>query len=282
MHARELVDLACAVSARGTLLVRQSQPLPALGLEEYWVASKCRLDRWTQRLRQLGEIQPAATPRPTPIGLRAAIEEILTGEVLTRVWAAVACAHDRLHGGDDAEPIARSVLIGHLEARHRVLMLLVSGRHLEADEALRLDHLRRRVERWTDMLIGYLAEFHEVCEFAFDQVRAVDFARDLRVQGELRGGRHTWSLVQASLRAAFGRGLVSWSPNSDLNSRIAAGILSCFPAEVFDSTGLPRSLWSLRLSQAATDAQGMIGQLLALDRASAAPQRSLRPRRSGR
>lgn len=280
MHARELVDLACVLSAHGRLLVSRTEPLAARGLEEYWVASKCRLDRWTERLRQLGE-QIAPPEGGLALSVRAVIEEVLTGEVLTRVWTAVACAHDRRQRCDEAEPVARSVLIGHLEARHRVLMLLVSSRHVKAEEALQLEYLRRRVERWTDMLVGYLAPTENVGEFAFDPIRAADFARDLRAQGELRGGRHTWSLVQASMRSAFVGDLVPWSPNSDLNTRVASGILSCFPAEVFDSTGLPRSLWSLRLSQAAGDAQGMIAQLLAPEKLPTAPRRIMRPKRLG-
>jgi hypothetical protein len=261
MHARELVDLACVLSAHGSVVIRQAGPFARSGLEEYWIASKCRLDRWSHRLSRPSPSQ-AGGPRPGPAPAAALLEEVLTGEVLTRVWAAVACAHDRLQGCDDAEPVARSVLIGHLEARHRVLTLLVSATQLRAEEAIRLDCLRRRVERWTDMLIGYLTQLNEVREFAFDPDRAADFAQDLREQGKLPGGRHVWSLIQGSLQAAFSRGLTAWSPNADLNARIAGGILSCFPAEVFDSTGLPRSLWSLRLVQTASDAQGMISQLL--------------------
>lgn len=281
MHARELVDLACVLAAHGSVLVRQPGPLAQAGLEEYWISAKCRLDRWSHRLsRPESATLPEAGSPPDPTS--AVVEEVLTGEVLTRVWAAVACAHDRVQGCDDAEPIARSVLIGHLEARHRVLTLLVSATQVQAEEGLRLDCLRRRVERWTDMLIGYLSRFDEVREFAFEPDRAADFAQDLRDQGQLPGGRHVWSLLQGSLQAAFSRDLSPWSPNADLNARIAGGILSCFPAEVFDSTGLPRSLWSLRLAKSATDAQGMISELLSLDSHPAAIlNRAVRPRRFG-
>lgn len=259
MHARELVDLACVLSAHGSVLVRQPGPLARTGLDEYWIASKSRLDRWSHRLRRSDDGKVGAALGPTPTAL---LEEVLTGEVLTRVWAAVVCAHDALQGCDDAEPVARSVLIGHLEARHRVLTLLVSAPQVHAEEAIRLDCLRRRVERWTDMLIGYLNQRDEVSEFAFDPERAADFAQDLHEQGQQPGGRHVWSLLQGSLQAAFSRDLAPWSPNADLNARIAGGVLSCFPAEAFDSTGLPRSLWSLRLAKTASDAQGMIGELL--------------------
>ena len=56
------------------------------------------------------------------------------------------------------------------------------------------------------------------------------------------------------------------SPNAELNARIAASILACFPAELFDSTGLLRSLWLMRLTNVAEDTQGMIDELFKSER----------------
>jgi hypothetical protein len=134
-----------------------------------------------------------------------------------------------------------------------------------------LNHLRRRTERWTDLLVGYLAELDKTSEFAFEPARARDFARDLRFQSSCPGGRHAWPLVLSSLRAAFRHGLTAGSPNGDLNAGIASAILSCFPAELFDSTGQFRSLWLLRLANATADAQGMIDELLSPEPASLPP-----------
>ena len=61
------------------------------------------------------------------------LEEILSGEVLTRVWTAVLCLDDRQHGGTEFESLARSIMIGHMEARHRVLLLLVRGPGIDAE-----------------------------------------------------------------------------------------------------------------------------------------------------
>jgi hypothetical protein len=52
------------------------------------------------------------------------------------------------------------------------------------------------------------------------------------------------------------------SPNEDLNAKIASAILSCFPSDLFDSTGLFRSLWLLRMSNVTSDVQGMIDTLV--------------------
>ncbi len=268
MHARELVELASIVSAHGPALIRSGERIPVDSIEQYWTSSKVRLDRWAWRLKSfVGKAETDARRRqsqwPAVCGV---LEEILTGEMLTRVWTAVLCAYDRRRGTDEVEPVARSVFIGHMEARHRVLSLMVRGPGIDAEAAVKLNRLRRRAERWTDLLVGNLQSLHDVSEFAFDPQRSKDFAEDMQYRGRLKGGRHVWPLIQASLRAAFHEGLGSESPNADLNARIAAGVLSCFPPEVFDSTGLMRSLWLMRLTSAAEDTQGMIDALLAPER----------------
>jgi len=250
MHARELVELAAIVSAHGAVLIRGTRRLSSSGVQQYWTESKCRLDRWFRSLRTFAHEAATAGSdggRGQWPFIRSVLEEIITGEMLTRVWATVLCACDRQQGTLEAEPIARSIMIGHLEARHRVLMLLVRGPGVDAEAAVRLNHLRRRTERWTDLLVGYLAELDATAEFAFEPSRAQDFARDLRFQSSRPGGRHAWPLVLSSLRAGYRQGLSAVSPNADLNARIATAILACFPPELFDSPGQFRSLWLLRL-----------------------------------
>lgn len=265
MHTYELLELAALVSVHGPVLVRNSPPIPPQSVERYWVASKSRLDRWGRTLKTLSATdhsKQAGSHDAVSLSVRGVLEEILTGEVLTRLWTAAMCAYDRRRGTDVAEPVVRSVLIGHLEARHRVLTLLVRGPAVSAEQAVRLNQLRRRTERWTDMLLASLAEWVDVGEFAFDPARTKDFAEDLTFQASMKGGQHAWPLVIASLRAAFRQGLCPTCPNFDLNAQIGEAILSAFSTELFDSTGLVQSLWMARLSSVANDAQGMVAELL--------------------
>ena len=265
MHARELVELASILSAQGPTLIRGTPQLSNHGAQQYWTASKCRLDRWARNLKSFtagtAQLDAAAVRLQWPL-VRGVLEEILTGEVLTRVWTAVLCLYDRQHGGNEFESLARSIMIGHLEARHRVLLLLVRGPGVDAEGAVKLNHLRRRAERWTDLLVGHLARYGDVAEFAVDVARALEFSRDLDFQTDQEGGRQAWPLLQASLRAAFRRGLATVSPNEDLNVQIASAILSSFPADLFDSTGLFRSLWLHRMSNVTSDVEGMIESLV--------------------
>jgi hypothetical protein len=291
MHARELVDLAAVVAVHAPALIRAARNIPEESVEAYWVASKCRLDRWGQTLKRLtnalavgdGEKEegvgshlceapsgPFRQMRPDPFFspadrrlFRGVLEEILASEVLTRIWTAAMCAYDGARDTDAMEPVARSVLIGHMEARHRVLTLLVSRTGLTAEEAIQLNALRSRTERWADALVGHLASEYDVAQFAVEPDRARDFAEDLAHQRGQQGGRFAWPLLLASLRAAFRQSLSAESPNPDLNAQIAASLLACFPAEVFDGTGQVVSAWLLRISHVAGEAEGMLEELLA-------------------
>lgn len=263
MHARELVELAGVVAAHGPVLVRNGWLMPDRSVEEYWVASKSRLDRWGRALKQIwnqaGEKALSAAVQTTTV--RGVVEEILSGEVLTRVWAAVACAHDRTLGASVAEPIARGVLIGHREARFRAMTLLLEGSVVSAELAVKLNRLLRHADRWTDMLVGYLMGLDDVAEFAADPDRAREFAEDICCRGSLPGGCHAWPLIQASLRSAFGASLGPPSPNGDLNSRIAQSILGCFPPGLVEDCGRFGTLWLDRLADTAEHAEGLLEKL---------------------
>ena len=282
MHSRELVELAALASAHGLALIRSGDAsLPIDGLGEYWSASKCRQDRWRRALKTAGrpaaDVSPlerlthASADGPAPESaaegsLKAVLEEILLSEVLSRVWAALLFAFDERHGKTENAPVAESVLAGHAEARNGALTRLVQGPGVSSREALALNQLRRRAERWTDLLVGHICLEHDASRFAANPETALEFASDLRHQRAWSADSQAWPLVLASLRAAFRQGLSAPSPNGDLNRRIAAGVLACLPPELFDATGLVQSLWMTRITRAADDAEGLISDMFAPER----------------
>jgi hypothetical protein len=262
MHARELIDLAAVVAAHAPALIRAAGDIPEESTEAYWVASKCRLDHWSRALKRFSGGEALSSPAGRRL-FRGVLEEILASEVLTRVWTAAMCVYDRARRADTMEPVARSILIGHMEARHRVLTVLVSRNGLSAEEAIQLNALRDRTERWADVLVGYLASEYDVSQLAVDPERARDFADDFAHQRHQRGGRYAWPLLLASLRSAFQQSFAAESPAPELNTQVAASILACFPAEVFDGTGQIVSAWLLRISHVTSEAEGMVESLLA-------------------
>ena len=173
-------------------------------------------------------------------------------ELLTRLWTAAAAAYDAARNDQELSPVARNIFAGHLDARRRLLALLADGRVILLPEAVKLNHLRRRVERWTDMLLAHLAPLIDIEEFAFEPDRARDFAEDLDHESAHAEHRFTSQLVLVSLRASFADGLSDRSPNADLNRRIGAAILGALPRRDSDSTSLVKSLWLQRIISTAS------------------------------
>ncbi|MGH7136989.1 MAG: hypothetical protein ACREHD_14710, partial [Pirellulales bacterium] len=167
------------------------------------------------------------------------------------------------------------------------------------------NRLRCRAERWNDMFIGCLSstedilerrrgadadggpDGHDACqprtpiamEFAFDADLAAEFFDDFHARSAESDRGIGWSVVMASLKAAARAGARGKSPSQDLNQQIGAAILGCFGGEAFDSLGLPRSLWAVRMLHSADSARGLIEQLFASDRPQPPPGRDFIIRR---
>lgn len=240
LNARDLVELAALLSQHGPVIIAGDFELAPDALEQYWVASKCRLDRWLRALQP--RVVEHNLPQNRHAVLPGVVEEIFTTEVLTRVWTAILAARGKRHDQSDGEMIARSVMISHMEARNRALKLLLHGTHFNPEQAVELNRLRRRSERWSDVLVGRLLQTAEVGVYAVDSERAREFALDMHYQAGLISERQVWGLLMASLRAAFRQSMQDPSPNADLNERVAAGILSGLGPQLYDDTGQFHSL----------------------------------------
>lgn len=267
MQPHQMVEVAALLAGQAAVLLRLGLRVSESSLEQYWVTSKCRLDRWGRTLKEYTRrMQEPAAPRVLLWdAAQPVLEEILASEALTRVWTAIGCGLDVQRGESEVGPVVRNIYVGHLEARNRVLNLMLHGRGFGVEPAVALNRLRHRIERWIDLLLGYVHPACDARDFAFDAGRMLEFADDIQHEQLSPGGHFAWQVVVASLRTTFGRSLVCEPANGDLNQRIAAAILSALDAEVFDSTGVFKSLWLLRMSNVAKDTQGMIDSLLADD-----------------
>lgn len=267
MHVREHVQLAAYLALNAPNYFRDQGVILSNGLEPYWVASKCRLDRWGIRLKTHAQLVSTGKRDDMPRywnAVRPVFEEILVGDVLTRVWMSLSSAHDRITRRNVAEPIARSVFLGHMEARNRALTLLLSGKGLDASLMVPLNRLRRRCERWTDMLLGHIAADTDVNNFGYDQDRVREFGSDIRGQRRKLDRHAKWILLLESALDAFAD-LNPEPANGDLNQRIADTMMGCLGSALFDREGLRQPMWISRIMHMTEDTQALVDQLLSSD-----------------
>lgn len=278
MHVRDLIEVAVRVVQHAREIVIRPSDEMTPDMESYWSVSSCRFSRWGTSIKQLSA-QPNAdlatdTTNAVPDGqreiARATLEEIFLSEPLTRVWTAILVARDRCQGRDTSEPVVRSILDKHTEMSHRALKLIASRNALDWKSAVVLNRLRRRTERWGDVLIARLSELSgsdldlDITQFAYDCDRAKDFAEDFSEASNPKAHDTAWKLAIESLRSGISKRRNPASPNADLNYQIAWNVVSCFDSNTFDATGPFRSLWLHRLENHTSEAQGLVDEYLSL------------------
>jgi len=289
MHGRQLVQVAGWAAAHGEYLIQADSPLPESALQQYWLASKCRIQRWTEVLRRHGRLEADPphnfTPEENPLNdlersggfpakgkvalsrgrLIATLEEILLSELLSRVWAALLVGYDQHHGGQEASPLARSILQDHLELRSRLLHLLLQPDEYLIHYASRLNQLRTQVERWTDLLLAALVEVVPSTPFAFDPSRVQDFARDFSLRTPPARRQQAWKLALASLKKSFQTTLQPSSTNPDLNKAIAQAVVQCLPREISLWTLEDEGFWYLQIDCYTEELENLLHTLSAED-----------------
>ena len=248
LNLADLIKLASLASIHSAHVIEAPTPLPDTAVQTYWHAARERNHTWIRQMgqRNASPADSSSKDRSNWKPIRSTITEVFVGEVLTRVWTAILVAADRHRGVRHAEPIARSVLIGHLEARRCALDLMVNASDITLQELAELDRIRRRVERWTDLLMGYLVVQYDVGEFAFEELRARDFARDQLSEGASESVR---MLVLAGAHLAFSGEPMNVEVKSADQQRVVQSVFECFPSDAFCEFGPLKSLSTLRLGR---------------------------------
>ncbi len=262
MHARQMAELAGWLSACSELFTGDVVPIDSGQGMRYWTASKCRLQRWQAALKVFEDdlANPCEMHDPW-YAIEVVIQEILVSELLTRVWTAVLVQHDQATDGHELQSIGYSVFIGHLELRSRAMRLMLHNRAAGQRVYDRIDRLRRRMERWTDLLLSRISNLDIAGQFGFDEQRVLDFAADRPLEDHARRLQME-NLLQASLVAALNRDVSDCPANPDLNAEIVAGVLECFPGDRFDSVGLPKGLLQMQLEQDHKNTEDMLQALM--------------------
>jgi hypothetical protein len=282
MQPSEHLELAAFISMHAEGLIARGEPIAARLLNGYWRASKVRWETWMRILKRFGGA--AATPdrrRAAWPRVRTVIQQVIVSDVPTRVWAAAVSACDAQRCVCEAEPVARSVLVAHAEARCRALGLLLHTPGVSADDAMRLNRLRRQADRWSDIFVGHLAARHDVAghdvaghdvaghdvvghrvaRFAANPQRAKDFAADFLKRPEWQPGKPAWRLLGRAWRRGLTASVRIGPPLDDRSEDVAAAILECFDPLDLLAADISQPLWLMRFQSIARQTHEMVEQL---------------------
>ena len=265
MHASRLAELGSWIAANSGALIYGCEDQPLLVASSYWMVSKERSQRWITAIKMFEKDIQNPQPNHDPwAALEIVIQEVIQSELLTRVWSATVLSHDWYRRSDELHGLAHSVYLSHTEVKNRALRLMLEcqGQHIKTVE--RLNALRLRIERWTDVFLGQLPFKDIAIQFAFDAKRVTDFHNERQeAWGEEMETRQR--VFRASFASDLRRSQTRFPANPGPNHDLAAGILACFPTDRFDSLGLPKSIKLAWLEKAHHDTQMLVDHLVAFE-----------------
>lgn len=274
---RQMAETAAFASARSMLLIQSSATIPDDHLHTYWKCCRGRLVDW---LKQIDTLASQAADRPDGQHLDLwqtavpILNEIFVTDILTRVWAATLTALDMNRGVESASPIARHTLNGHDEARNRAMSLMVNSLQVPLGRLSQVDRIRRKSERWSDLLIGHLVLNFQLDEFAFEVDRAVEFGQSQMREILRANDEPVWEFVLTGVRLAF-KSLPDETPPSDAwNRGIVRQVLGSFPADCFDEFGQFKTIRRSRVERSAERSDRLAESLQHLSPPDAAETRS--------
>lgn len=275
MRASQLAELGSWIALHAGHFIYGEYHQPSLTATNYWTASKVRLQRWGAALKRFEQdfanCERVHDPWPA---FEMVVQEILISELLTRVWSATVISHDWYHQQDAMYQATNSVHVAHIESKNRAIQILLHARPRNEVVFDRLNRLRRRVERWTDMFLGQLPNAERASIFGFDRNRVFDFNREqgYELVSEIVMRQR---VIAASFSIDVVRDQTPCSANPDLNQELAAGILDFFTADRFDSNGMPKSIRLFWLEKAQIDTQLLLDELVGFENDAEQTQFSL-------
>ncbi|WP_145377899.1 hypothetical protein [Symmachiella dynata] len=253
MSIHQITEFAAMIAAQSRSFIEFPQPLGDEQLQVCWQATRCRL---IDELRRIDacieeETSPENDAHPNESlwdRLGPLLEEVFATEMLTRVWSGVLAARDRLHPTCGYGAVALNILVLQLKVRQRALRLLVDGAANDKDvqRIAATDRTRRKLERWTDLLLAEMVLRDEVVDYACDARRAREFGVDY-FQNQTHTTYHaTWTLLIAGMRAAFPAADEANTDTDSLPEDLFRAILACLPVDGFLEDGPSLSLRSTR------------------------------------
>lgn len=246
----ELIEFAAIVSNHSPNLIDRSEPLPEQALERYVDWSERRVVEWlTAHAALPGEVSaaPASQRAALWLNVQPVFVDVFAAGLIARAWGAVLTACDRQRKSLSAERAARTVLARHDQAQQQILRMMVDGPYLTLERVVALDRVRRKIERWSDLLVGHIVRRYGVTDFTYDVDRALDFGEEQMRHG--RGVRQDqiWDMYFLCLRSAFPESVLPGGVQGERRDEILKSILNCLPESLFLTDGMMASVALSRL-----------------------------------
>ena len=242
MHATRLVELAAIVVGQNCLMCQQEVDANFWAADQFWVLHRARINEWSRTLQHCDSLKPRTDEGDSIAFWKHAkpiIEEVLYAEVCTRIWCAMLSTIEEQRHPGELDPIARSVFISNLEARRKVLRLILYSKGLPHIGTTVVNELRLACETWTDYMLAELPILKIAQQYCFDRLRI----KRIHSSGQHRNLKSSATKRQArmlSLHYQLATAPLSPAICAELNSEIAAVILSCLPSAAFDGCGIQR------------------------------------------
>lgn len=229
MNQRDLVEAAAIIARHADLIVHSDHPLETPLIEEYWVACRRRWKSWNIR-----EMASRSFVESAQLA-----EEIMVSEMTTRIWTGVYYIHCLHHQNPDGLRLIRQSLKWHVEARQSTLHGLVDTyNRTELSGLLRLDRLRRCVERWTDLLLGTISRHGVALNLAFDPDRCRNNSESMQDHPTADA---VWPLTIAGLTRSFSTSPKFSDESAGHHTAVLKSQLAAFPPGAFRNDGRPLS-----------------------------------------
>ena len=236
LSARSLAELALIVSRLARSVIDDSI-VPSVGsLQSFWQNSRTLQQRWAKSLHGW-----TSADSPDVEFLENLAPRVFACEMLVRTWGTALVALDRRCGTDDLTYVARSAVVGLQQIRHGILSRLLGLPESMNDRVMQVDRLRRRCDRWTDLLIGPIAFKSDCFEFAFDTERSRDFGEEGSIADPATGPHPIEHLVSAGLRLTFLKHLSPANLEEPEFAGLTQSVLSSLPECAFHRDGSLRS-----------------------------------------
>ena len=247
MNVRHLAELAGILSVHALPIVES----PGLGSAESFArleeVFRRRSEAWAARMEGLcsGSHLWSALYAEDPRG--PLIEEILVSEILTRIAAALLAAHGQRQGDKPACRFAADLFNHHQSDRRLALVEMLEMADAHNTTVRTLDRVRRRAERWTDILLGPLSCRFAVAPLAFDSARSQEYGRTILPYLTSPAGS---GLFAAGLHTAFPETLAGLPAHAGYHRETAAAVLGLLPADLFEQDGGLHPLRTVRTLRA--------------------------------